>query len=263
MSIGIFDSGIGGLTVAREIIRFLPHEEIKYLGDTARVPYGTKSSNTVIRYAQSNVRFLLSEGIDILVIACNTASAYSLEILRNNVDIPVIGVIGPGVKKALETTSNRKIGIIGTPSTISSMAYQKEIAKIDERIKVYTRSCPMFVPLAEEGWCEGDIAFSIASRYLENIKSEGIDTLILGCTHYPLLKKTIGSVLGNGIRLVDSAEETAKEVVSVMKKSSLMTSSEDKGRKVFYLTDNSDTFINIASRFLGEEISNVQLVDII
>lgn len=262
-SIGIFDSGIGGLTVVKETRRLLPDENIIYLGDTARVPYGTKSSKTVIRYAESNSRFLISMGIKVLVIACNTASAYSLETLRNNVEHPVIGVIEPGAKKAVETTRSGKIGVIGTPSTMKSEAYIKEIKKLDKDIEVFQKACPLFVPLAEEGWHEGDIALSIANKYLGDFKSGDVDTLILGCTHYPLLKNTIKSVLGEKITLIDSAEETAKAISDELSSRDLFRVGSGSTKKEFYLTDNSDTFVNIANRFLGKDIDDIQLIDIV
>ncbi|MGH7885554.1 MAG: glutamate racemase, partial [Thermodesulfobacteriota bacterium] len=203
-SIGIFDSGIGGLTVAKEIIKHLPYENIVYLGDTARVPYGTKSRETVIKYAESNSRFLLSKGIKLLVVACNTASAYAIKALEAQLTIPVVGVIRPGAKKAVESTKNGRIGVIGTPSTIKSNAYPKVINKINPDITVFSKACPLFVPLAEEGWLQNDIARNVALEYLSELKKFDIDTLILGCTHYPLLKETIGEVIGKDVVLIDS-----------------------------------------------------------
>lgn len=263
LSIGIFDSGVGGLTVVKEVVRLLPEEKIIYLGDTARVPYGTKSSKTVIRYAQSNVKFLLSKGIKVLVIACNTASAYSLEVLEKSVEQPVIGVIKPGVRKALDTTKTGKIGVIGTPSTIKSGAYKREIENLDRSAEVFSKACPLFVPLAEEGWHEGDIAHAVAEKYLGELRSSEIDTLILGCTHYPLLKNTIQSVLGEKITLVDSAEETAKTVMNVLKENELIGAKRPALSDEFYLTDNSESFLSIANRFLGKDIEDIQLIDII
>jgi len=263
LSIGIFDSGVGGLTVVKEVVRLLPGERIIYLGDTARVPYGTKSSKTVVKYAQSNVRFLLSKGIKILVIACNTASAYSLDVLKETVEQPVIGVIEPGVKKALDTTRTGKIGVIGTPSTIKSNAYNTEIEKLDESAEVFSKACPLFVPLAEEGWHEGEIAHAVAEKYLDYFRNSDIDTLILGCTHYPLLKTTIQSVLGEKITLVDSAEETAKAVMNMLENRDLLGNNNSVSVREFYLTDNSDSFLSIANRFLGKDIEDIQLIDIV
>ena len=261
-SIGVFDSGIGGLTVVKEIIRLMPDESLVYLGDTARVPYGTKSRNTVIKYAQSNTNFLLSKGIKILVVACNTASAYSLDTLKENLSVPVVGVIEPGAKKAAKATSNGKIGVIGTPSTIRSGAYPKALLELDPDLEIYQQSCPLFVPLAEEGWHDGDIAHNIAERYLEEILEKEIDVLILGCTHYPLLKKTIKNVAGENVALVDSAEETAHELYGILKSADISNNSSNGNNREYYLTDDSDSFITISGKFLGNEIGKINLTDL-
>ena len=260
-SIGVFDSGVGGLTVVKEIINLLPDENLVYLGDTARVPYGIKSRNTVIKYAESNANFLLSRGMKILVVACNTASAYSLEKLKENLSVPVIGVIEPGARKAAAETKNGNIGVIGTPSTIRSNAYKNAIHSIDPELKVFSKACPLFVPLAEEGWHSGEIAEKIAKTYLEEILNSNIDVLILGCTHYPLLKTTIEEVAGSGILLVDSAEETAKEISERINSGSV-EHCRDKKDYEFYLTDDSDSFVRIAGNFLGEEIKKIKLTDL-
>ena len=259
-SIGIFDSGVGGLTVVKETIKRLPNENIIYLGDTARLPYGTKSKNTVIKYAESNTEFLLSKGVKLLVVACNTASSHSLNKLKKNYKIPIIGVIEPGANKAVQSTKNGKVGIIATPSTIRSGAYQKAIKKINPKIKTYSKACPLFVPLVEEGWQNGDIAQDIAKKYLGEFKKKKIDVLILGCTHYPLLKNTIKKVLGDKIRLIDSAEETARDIAKEM---SANIGNKRVGKKEFYLTDNSENFLNIASKFLGRKISKIKVIDIV
>lgn len=261
--IGIFDSGIGGLTVLSEIKRILPNENFVYLGDTARVPYGTKSSKTVITYSQINSKFLVSRGIKLLVVACNTASAVALPSLRWDLEIPIIGVIEPGARKAVQTTKTRKVGIIGTPSTIKSDAYKKAIENISADIEVICKSCPLFVPLAEEGWTEGEIAELVAKSYLEPLTKSGMDVLILGCTHYPLLKTTIQKVVGDDVTLIDSAEETAIEIKRILgDKKSLNGTSSSLTQKEFYLTDVSETFINIAGRFLGEEIDRIYQIDL-
>ncbi len=264
LAIGVFDSGIGGLTVVKEIIRLLPQENIIYLGDTARVPYGTKSKETVVKYAQSNVTFLLSQGVKFLVIACNTASAHALELLTKTAPCPVIGVIKPGVRQALRTTYTKKIGVIATPSTIKSESYQKEIAARSggEKIEVFSRACPLFVPLAEEGWHVGPIAEMIATEYLGDFKNTGIDTLILGCTHYPLLKPTIKKVMGDKVVMIDSAEETAKELKQILECKNLFKKNDYPSKRRFFFTDNSDTFKNTATRFLGDEIDNFYQIDI-
>src|SRR4030042_3951049 len=187
--IGVFDSGIGGLTVLKEIVKEMPSEDTIYLGDTARVPYGIRSPEIVTRYSLENTKFLFSKDIEILVVACNTASSISLDAIKNSVSIPVIGVIEPGAKAAVRATSNKKIGVIGTEATVKSNSYTKAIKGIDRSIEVFSCSCPLFVPLVEEGWTEGEIASLTAKRYLDGLKGKGIDTLVLGCTHYPLLKK--------------------------------------------------------------------------
>ncbi len=260
--IGIFDSGIGGLTVVREILRELPNENIIYLGDTARVPYGTKSSKTVIAYSQSNSSFLVSKEIKLLVVACNTASAVALPSLRWDFEIPIIGVIEPGARKAVRTTQARKVGVIGTPSTIKSNAYKKAIESIAPEIKVYSKACPLFVPIAEEGWTDGEIAQLTANNYLETFKESGIDVLILGCTHYPLLKPIIQKVMGDDVTLVDSAEETALEIMRVLEENAISNKNSSPPQIEFYLTDVSETFISIAARFLGKEIQQVEQIDL-
>ncbi|MGH7802436.1 MAG: glutamate racemase [Thermodesulfobacteriota bacterium] len=262
LPIGVFDSGIGGLTVLREIIKKLPNENFIYLGDTARVPYGTKSSQTVIRYSQSNSRFLISTGIKHLVVACNTASAVALPSLRWDFEIPIIGVIEPGARKAVRVTKTGKVGVIGTSSTIKSNAYKKAVENIAPEIKIYSKACPLFVPLAEEGWIDGKIAELTANKYLEPLKESGIDVLILGCTHYPLLKSTIQKVIGDEVVLVDSAEETALEIERTLKENGISNGSSSSYKREFYLTDVSETFISIAGRFLGDSIEKVEQVDI-
>ncbi len=261
--IGVFDSGIGGLTVAKELIKTLPGEDIIYLGDTARVPYGTKSGRTVIAYSRSNTEFLISKGIKLLVVACNTASSVSIPSLRAEFDIPVLGVIEPGAKKAVEVTNKDKIGVIGTPSTINSSAYTKAIENLNPDIEVISKACPLFVPLADEGWVEGEIVERIAEEYLNPIKDTGIDVLVLGCTHYPLLKNTIQKIVGDEITLVDSAEETASQIKQILVKKGLLNDSKTPSERDFYLTDVSDTFISVAGRFLGEKIDKIEMVDIV
>ncbi len=262
--IGVFDSGIGGLTVVREIIRRLPDEGIIYLGDTARVPYGTKSSRTVIAYSNSNAEFLIEKGIKMLVVACNTASAaVSLPSLCRNFEIPVVGVIEPGAKKAASVTKTKKVGVIGTPSTISSSAYKKALERISPDVTVHSKACPLFVPLADEGLTEGEISELIAEHYLLPFKSSGIDVLVLGCTHYPLLKQTIQKAVGEDITLIDSAEETAKEIEWVLTENNLLNEEKQQALREYYLTDVSDTFVSVAGRFLGERIENIEMVDIV
>lgn len=260
--IGVFDSGIGGLTVLSEIKKLLPNENFVYLGDTARVPYGTKSSKTVIAYSQINSKFLVSKGIKLLVVACNTASAVALPSLRWDLEIPIIGVIEPGARKAVSTTKTGNVGVIGTPSTIKSDAYKKAIENISPEIHVVSKACPLFVPLAEEGWTEGEIAELAARNYLGPLKDSGIDVLILGCTHYPLLKPTIQKVVGESVTLIDSAEETAIEIKRILKDKKSLNGNSSQTQKEFYLTDVSESFINIAGTFLGGEIDRIYQIDL-
>ncbi len=262
-SIGIFDSGIGGLTVLREIERLLPWEDTIYLGDTARVPYGTKSRETVIRYAVENTHYLLNEKIKLLVVACNTASAFALEILQQSLGIPVIGVIEPGALKAVEIGRTHRIGVIGTEGTIRSGAYFDAIKRHDQKVAVFTKPCPLFVPLAEEGWTNNDVARMTAENYLGELKEELVDTLVLGCTHYPLLKEVIGEVMGEEVTLVDSAEETAAEVKRVLSEAKMLDGGVDgKGRHTFYVTDSPGRFMSIGSRFLGAVLDQVKLATV-
>jgi glutamate racemase len=260
--IGVFDSGIGGLTVLGEIKELLPNENFVYLGDTARVPYGTKSSKTVITYSQINSKFLVSKGIKLLVVACNTASAVALPSLRWDLEIPIIGVIEPGARKAVSITKTGIVGVIGTPSTIKSDAYTKAIENISPDIEVVSKACPLFVPLAEEGWTEGKIAELAAKSYLGPLKESGIDVLILGCTHYPLLKTTIQKVVGDSVKLIDSAEETAVEIKRILNDKKSLNGSSSQTQQEFYLTDVSESFINIAGRFLGGEIDLIHQIDL-
>ncbi|MCY4261898.1 MAG: glutamate racemase [Candidatus Dadabacteria bacterium] len=263
-AIGIFDSGIGGLTVSKEIINLLSGEDIVYLGDTARVPYGTKSGRTVRKYVESTTNFLLSKNIKLLVVACNTASAYAIEMLKETLEIPIVGVVEPGAKRASELTINGKIGVIGTQATIKSGSYEKKLRDIcSSPIKIYSKSCPLFVPLAEEGWENEETSALIAEKYLGELRESGIDVLILGCTHYPLLKNTIAGVMGKGIRLVDSAEETAKQTENILRSQGLLRKDGKAQQMSFYLTDDSETFTSIASRFLGRPMEKTEVVDIV
>lgn len=264
--IGIFDSGVGGLTVYREIRRALPQENILYLGDTARVPYGIRSPQTVLKYALANTNFLKQQNIKLLIIACNTASAVAMQALSKTYsDIPIVDVVQPGARRAAAVTRNRRIGVIGTEATIRSNAYEKAILDIDHAIKVFGRACPLFVPLAEEGWCSCDdpIATITARRYLDCFQETGIDTLVLGCTHYPILKDVIQATVGEKITLVDSAEETARETVAALEHSGLRRKDGGEGTDTFFVTDIPTRFIETGSRFLGRELKNINLVDIL
>ena len=260
--IGIFDSGLGGLTVAREIIRILPHENIVYLGDTARVPYGVKSHDTVTKYAFQNTKFLLHQKVKGIVVACNTASAFSLKKLKSCFTLPCLGVIDPGVRAALDFTQSGKIGIIGTAGTIFSQAYIQAIKVINPRIKVYSRACPLFVPLVEEAWINHPVTYRIAEIYLEFFKKKQIDTLILGCTHYPLLKKVIFGVLGPKITLIDSAIFLAKELQALLKNKGLLNQQKKSGELSFFVTDMPEHFYQLGKLFLKRPIFPVKHIDI-
>lgn len=261
--IGVFDSGIGGLTVLKKIINILPRENTIYLGDTARVPYGIKSADTVIRYSLENTEFLLDKNIKLLVVACNTVSAVGLPTLRDRCSVPIIGVIEPGARKAARATKQNRVGVIGTERTIKSGAYPNSIKKLNPEIEVVSQACPLFVPLVEEGWTDNDIAFLTAKRYLQALKDSDIDTLILGCTHYPLLKGVIRKVLGDGVLLVDSAEETAIEVARGLKANNSLRDSDEKATHEFYVTDAPERLVKGGIRFLqGMGLKDVRQVTI-
>ncbi len=256
--IGVFDSGIGGLTVLKELLDRLPNESFVYFGDTARVPYGTKSAATALRFSRENISLLLERSVKLVVIACNTASAEALPRLETEYDVPLVGVIKPGVTAALNAAVNGKVGVIGTTGTIRSGAYQENIKALRPDVEVFTQACPLFVPLAEEGWTDGDVPRAVAREYLKVYDNTGIDTLVLGCTHYPLLKPIIGEVMGESVTLVDSAVETARVVEAVLKEKGL-AADQSNGFQVI-LSDTSPTFNDVAERFLGREIPNIELI---
>ena len=262
-AIGIFDSGIGGLTVLREIRQRLPFETIKYLGDTARVPYGTRSAQTVLKYARANTEFLNKQDIKLLVIACNTASAVATEDLRRAYSLPIIDVVGPGARAAVSATRSGRVGIIGTEGTINSGAYQREISSLREGAVIFAQACPLFVPLVEQSWVdESDpVVQMIVRRYLEPFLDFQIDTLVLGCTHYPLLKKAIAQFLGETITLIDSAEQIAREVEKSLREGSLLRT-EPGGPPQYFVTDIPQRFASTGALFLGESLGDVQLIDI-
>ncbi len=252
-AIGIFDSGIGGLTVLSELIRVLPEENTIYLGDKARVPYGIRSPETVTRYSFENTRFLLSQEIKMLVVACNTASAISLDAVKSEFPLPVIGVLEPGARAAAAATRSGRIGVIGTEATIASGAYERAIRAMLPRAEVTSIACPLFVPLAEEGWVDNDVAELVAGRYLSPFRGTGIDTLVLGCTHYPLLKPVISKIMGSDITLIDSATETAAEVRSVLEKLNWKKAGSDEGVvRRYFVTDTPARFEKVGKLFLGE-----------
>lgn len=258
--IGVFDSGLGGLTVLKELLKTLPNEQIIYLGDTARVPYGNKSLQTVTRYSFENTRFLLKEGIKLLIVACNTASAYSMEAIKDAFSVPCLGVIQPGARAAVQNTRSGQVAIIGTSGTISSQAYPRAINDLAPEIVTHEKACPLFVPLVEEGWVDHEVTEIVSRTYLGSLTGRGIDTMILGCTHYPLLKDIISRVMGPEVRLVDSAEETAKEAKNLLKGMSLMAPPDTKGGYRLFVTDLPQQFSMAATLFLGEDRVPVEQV---
>jgi len=261
-AIGIFDSGVGGLTVLREIIRTLPQEDTIYFGDTARVPYGTKSPETVNRYAHEISSFLVKRDIKLLVVACNTVSAVALNSLKKELPIPVVGVIEPGAKRAVEVSVSGRIGVIGTAGTIRSSAYTRAIKRLNPDAEVLTRACPLFVPLAEEGWTDNQVARLTAGMYLQEMKESGVDTLVLGCTHYPLLKQIIGEAMGPNVALVDSAEETARTVQDILTDRKLLRPEAEIGNHHYFVSDVPAGFIRVGNRFLGGRLGDVYQVNL-
>ncbi|HKP39238.1 MAG TPA: glutamate racemase [Pyrinomonadaceae bacterium] len=269
LPIGIFDSGVGGLTVYRALHEHLSNERFVYLGDTARVPYGTKSLATVERYAVENAQFLAGHGIKLLVVACNTASALALPAIRKSLKIEVVGVIGPGARAAVHENGKR-VGVIATESTVQSGAYTAAIKKADENAMVIERACPLFVPLAEEGWADNEVARTIAETYLHDLQGK-IDTLVLGCTHYPILREVIQETVGDAVKLIDSGEATAAEVKSLLREKGLARDTPPTGaleRQLcddldhFYVTDAAERFARVAERFLGSKPSRLEAVEV-
>lgn len=259
-AIGVFDSGIGGLTVAHQIVAALPREHVIYLGDTARTPYGTKSAETIRRYAIENTQFLVDKGIKLLVVACNSVSAVALDALIERFDLPIIGVIEPGARAAVATTRNRKVGVIGTEATIGSGAYTRALKAMDARLEIYTRACPLFVPLAEEGWVDNEVTRGAAAHYLTSLKRSGIDTLVLGCTHYPLLEHAITTVMGPGVTLVDSARTTAAAVRAQLQHDGLARRS-GTGSVSFFVTDVPDRFVRVGTHFMGQDVESAVRIE--
>jgi len=256
--IGVFDSGLGGLTVVKELNHHLPNEKIVYFGDTARVPYGTKSGDTIIRYSREIVRVLLKYKVKMVVVACNTASSLALDVLKKEFNLPILGVIDPGARKAVEITRNKKVGIIATSSTVRSGKYAKKIIQLDKRITVISQCCPLFVPLVEEGWFDHAVTYQVAQHYLVDMKKKKIDTLILGCTHYPLLKEVLHNVMGAKVQLVDSAQEVALQVKELLTKNRLLRTSLKPGQHTFIVTDEPQQFQRLALRFLGGGVKHVR-----
>ncbi|MES2705714.1 MAG: glutamate racemase [Verrucomicrobiota bacterium] len=270
LPIGIFDSGVGGLTVMREVRRLLPAENLVYLGDTARVPYGNKSHATVTRYSVEDTQFLISKGVKMIVVACNTASAFAACALREAFpDVPILEMIGPGARAAAAATKNRKIGVIATVGTIGSGAYENRIRATfaeagDLRpVEILTRACPLFVPLVEEGELNSEITRLVAQKYLAGLRESGIDTLVLGCTHYPLLREMIAETMGPDVRLVDSAEAAALETAALLRDRGMLNESGlAPGAESFHVTDAAARFHGIAQTFLGHDTEQLELVEL-
>ena len=262
--VGVFDSGVGGLTVAREIMRNLPSEKIVYFGDTARVPYGSKSKDTVIRYSSQIVHFLREQNVKAIVIACNTASAFALEAVQDKLDIPVLGVIEAGARVAAEETKNKRVGVIGTVGTVGSGIHESYLKRLNPEITVIGKACPLFVPLVEEGWLHDPVTVEVASRYLQELKDEQVDTLILGCTHYPLIRSTIQEVMGEKVRLVNPAYETALELKSLLTKMDLLSTGEQQAEFPyrFYVSDLADEFKEFANSILPYDVTMTRKIDI-
>lgn len=260
--VGIFDSGIGGLTVVKEVMKVLPNEAIIYFGDTARVPYGTKSKETITRFALEDANFLIRENVKAIVVACNTVSSNSLEFLKENLHIPIIGVIEPGAVCACKETRNKKIGVIGTVATIESAAYEQSIKEICPDVVVYSKSCPLFVPLAEEGWVEKEATYLIAREYLGELLKHNIDTLVLGCTHYPILKTMIKRVVGESVHLIDASYFTAIALKELLEKEHLLRESTRVIEASFFLSDIPRGFSKIGERFLDKRINSISVVDV-
>jgi glutamate racemase len=270
LPIGIFDSGVGGLTVYRALHERLPNERFVYLGDTARVPYGTKSLGTVERYAVENSKFLEAHGIKLLVVACNTASALALPAIRRAVKVPVMGVIEPGARAAVNAANDRRIGVIATEATVQSRAYAQAIASIDPDVSVIEKACPLFVSLAEEGWADSDVARIVAKDYLSELRDNSVQALVLGCTHYPILRNAIADAVGIDVKLIDSGEATAREVESLLERMQLANETRifPQERQLcddldhFYVTDAATRFAKVAERFLGSAPSILEAVEV-
>ncbi len=263
--IGVFDSGVGGLTVAREIMRQIPNEKIIYFGDTARVPYGSKSKETVTRFSKQIVRFLQTFGVKTIVVACNTASAYALDALEAECDIPVIGVVKPGAKTAAEVTRNGRIGVIATDATIGSQIYTKYIKELNREVTIYGKACPLFVPLVEEGLLEDPVTDEIARRYLAELIDIDIDTLILGCTHYPLIRSTLARIMGEQVTLVNPAYETAYELKEMLAERKLLNEEEHKlgtNQYQFYVSDGAEKFKRFANSIIKYGILSAKTINI-
>jgi glutamate racemase len=255
--IGVFDSGIGGLTVVRALHQRLPHENIVYFGDTARVPYGPKSPQVVREYAAQDTEFLLSHDVKMIVIACNTVSAVALDVVQKKSRIPVVGVIHPGAVAALGATRGKRVGVIGTVATVNSGAYAHTLRQLDGTVAVFSQACPLFVPLAEEGWTDHQVTHMVAREYLFPLKLEKIDTLILGCTHYPVLQQAILGAVNGSVTLIDSGEAAALEVENLLERDHLRNRNKQRANLKFFVSDLPAKFTEVGERFLGEKMGRV------
>ena len=262
--IGVFDSGVGGLTVAREISRQLPYENIVYFGDTARVPYGSKSQNTIIRFSEQIIRFLRTKQVKAIVIACNTASALALDAVKDEFDLPIIGVVIPGARAAVEATTNGKVGVVGTEATVQSGMYTKVIQGMNPKIEVIEKACPLFVPLVEEGFKEHIVTREIIEYYLESMRNTDIDAMILGCTHYPLLRSKIREYMGDRIQIVNPAYETALELGKLLKEQNMQSTGQGQSDFPyrFYVSDLAEKFKGFANSILPFDVEKTQKIDI-
>ncbi|HWP42133.1 MAG TPA: glutamate racemase [Blastocatellia bacterium] len=260
--IGVFDSGVGGLTVFRAIERLLPNENLVYLGDTARIPYGTRSIETVQRYALEDAAFIESKNVKVIVVACNTASALAADLLRQKCKVPVIGVIRPGARRAVEQTRNGYIGVIATEATVASGAYERAMCSIRSGLEVISRACPLFVPLAEEGWADHPVTRSVAEEYLADLKKSRVDTLVLGCTHYPILRPVIEQVMGDQVACIDSGEAVAHEIARYLEDNGLARRQTTPRYEQFYVTDSAARFRRVAELFLGRPLEAVETVEL-
>ena len=260
--VGVFDSGIGGLTVAREIMRNLPSEKIVYFGDTARVPYGSKSRETVIRYSRLIIHFLQEQKVKAIVVACNTASAFALDAVRDEFDLPIIGVIEPGAKVAAAQTRNKKVGVIGTVGTIGTGIPAEYLKSLDPEITVYGKACPLFVPLVEEGWLHDPVTDEVVARYLKELQEKDIDTLILGCTHYPLLRSRIMAYFGESEHIVNPAYETAMDLKQILEEQKIANTSGEPAAYDFYVSDAAEKFKKFANSILPYDVDKTQAIDI-
>jgi len=254
--IGVFDSGLGGLTVVKQIKKLLPKENIVYFGDTARLPYGSKSNETVRKYSLEIARFLEKKGVKLIVVACNTSSSVALDLLSQEISVPVIGVVKPACKKAVSVTKSGNIGVIGTRATMNSGAYKDTISSMNSKIKVIQKECPLFVPLVEEGMTDGEIVEMVVRYYLESLRGE-IDTLILGCTHYPIIKHVIAKYVDGDVRIIDSSVEVAREVHELLKREGILSKGETAREDAFYVSDFPQRFEEMAKLFTGENLKRV------